>query len=178
MKHKDTKKTLIKAFEQLVTEKQTTNFSVIELCQKAKVHPQTFYFRFKSRKDFIRFYFRQTIEEDFLIPANPIASDLADYVQSLKNFSRNNRYLVINLVMNDSKRFEIISEFYEALMSSIIWISKSSPEKKEIFFYGSLGIMIQAVMEEAPTTDSKRFGRIFESLFGNNQSSLKKEKAN
>jgi hypothetical protein len=36
--------------------------------------------------------------------------------------------------MNDSKRFEIFSEFYEALMSSIIWISKSSPEKKEIFF--------------------------------------------
>jgi hypothetical protein len=38
--------------------------------------------------------------------------------------------------------------------------------------------MIQAVMEEAPTTDSERFGRIFESLFGNNQSSSKKEKGN
>lgn len=54
----DSKKAFFKAFDKLIADNDSTNFSVDELCNATGYKRQTFYYNFKSKQDFLISYFR------------------------------------------------------------------------------------------------------------------------
>ena len=49
----DSKKAFFKAFDKLIADNDSTNFSVDELCNATGYKRQTFYYNFKSKQDFL-----------------------------------------------------------------------------------------------------------------------------
>lgn len=134
----DSKKAFFKAFDKLVTDNDSTNFSVAELCNATGYKRQTFYYNFKSKQDFLISYFRYIFHK-LIVPMEKLDKEdaLAFLSSFIKMFQRRNS-LIRNILFSDGYR-EIMTDFFkDSYTSKIVLLIPSVSKETIIVLSGTL----------------------------------------
>lgn len=134
----DSKKAFLKAFDKLVADNDSTNFSVAELCNATGYKRQTFYYNFKSKQDFLISYFRYIFSK-LIVPMEKLDKEdaLAFLSSFIKMFQRRNS-LIRNILFSDGYR-EVMTDFFkESYISKIVLLIPSVSKETIIVLSGTL----------------------------------------
>ena len=134
----DSKKAFFKAFDKLIADNDSTNFSVDELCNATGYKRQTFYYNFKSKQDFLISYFKYIFSK-LIIPMEKLDKEdaLAILSSFIKMFQRRNS-LIRNILFSDGYR-EVMTDFFkESYISKIVLLIPSVSKETIIVLSGAL----------------------------------------
>lgn len=134
----DSKKAFLKAFDKLVADNDSTNFSVAELCNATGYKRQTFYYNFKSKQDFLISYFKYIFSK-LIVPMKKLDKEnaLAFLSSFIKMFQRRNS-LIRNILFSDGYR-EVMTDFFkESYISKIVLLIPSVSKETIIVLSGTL----------------------------------------
>ncbi len=134
----DSKKAFLKAFDKLVADNDSTNFSVAELCNVTGYKRQTFYYNFKSKQDFLISYFRYIFSK-LIVPMEKLDKEdaLAFLSSFIKMFQRRNS-LIRNILFSDGYREAMTDFFKESYISKIVLLIPSVSKETIIVLSGTL----------------------------------------
>lgn len=87
-------KKLVLAFGEYIKRERTTNFSVEKLCKEAGVHPQTFYYCFESKQDFLTFSLELFFSHLIYSPKEKSITELNKFYDSIIKMSDKKKILL------------------------------------------------------------------------------------
>lgn len=122
---KKTYKSLFGAFIDLLSEKNFSELTVSEICNKAKVHRATFYKHFEDKYAFLNFIFEKSLSEIKLngletdhTPQN-IKENFMYFIKIIFEYIQKNK-LVFKVIFSEKHSLSISSTFVSAVETYII----------------------------------------------------------
>ncbi|HAS56191.1 MAG TPA: hypothetical protein DEF61_02710 [Firmicutes bacterium] len=136
-------KKLVLAFGEYIKRERTTNFSVEKLCKEAGVHPQTFYYCFESKQDFLTFSLELFFSHLIYSPKEKSITELNKFYDSIIKMSDKKKDFAENIFFNGPDK-EIVNEYFYRYLSNLFskLSKKLSKENKVILFGAVIGVML------------------------------------